>query len=367
MTAVGLAFVFALAARSRPASAAPAADANGEHGLELSWEAPRECGDAESVRREVDLVVGRTGAVQRKVQAHGEVRRIAGAWSVELILMTDGGRSTRTLTAPSCVALARASAVVIAFTMTELHPAPASEPTADFDALHADRVEPLESPPAGEAPDLQPKQAPLVAPEKPAPPSPRAGPTVGVFARGDVGTLPGVALGPGVLVGWHARPVLLEATFGWLVGEDSAIQPPPGRRATISHAEFSAFFVRTAVCPTSPGLSLSGGSVRLFACAGFGALQTRVTSYPVAADPAASPRASSRAGMTTEGWSGSVFAGPRLRLTEGWFAMSVSLDVAVPFRRQEFFVLDRSGGPTSVHQSAAALVGLSIAVELSFF
>lgn len=362
-TTTAVALALALGTRARPASAAPAAVPSGEHGLELSWEAPRECGDAESVRRDVDRIVGETGEVQRKVRAHGEVRRTAGAWSVELILATDAGRSTRTLTAPSCLALARASAVVIAFTMTEHEPGPVREPSADEAQSDADRVGPVE-PPRVATPRPQPKEEPALAPKTVPPPPPRAGPTVGLFARADVGTLPGVALGPGALVGWYARPVLLEATLGWLVAQDSEIQPPPGRSATISHAEFSAFFVRTAVCPADPGLSLQGRKVRLFACAGFGALQTRVTTYPVA--PAGARRAT-EAGTTTDGWSGSVFVGPRLRLTQGWFAMSASLDVALPFRRQEFVVVDRSGGAASVHRSAAALVGISLAVELSFF
>lgn len=366
-SSTALALALALGARGRPALAAPAAPTPGEHALELSWEAPRECGDAESVRRDVDLIVGKSGEVQRKVRAHGEVRRTAGVWSVELILVTDAGRSTRTLTAPSCRALARASAVVIAFTMTEHEPGPVGEPFAAPDELHADGVGPVEPPPRVAAPRRQPKEEPPLAPKTPSPPSPRAGPTVGLFARADVGTLPSVALGPGALVGWYARPILLEATFGWLVGQDGEIHPPPGRRATISHAEYSAFFVRTAMCPADPGLSLLGRRLRLFACAGFGALQTRVTAHPALPDQAGGRPARSEAGTTIEGWSGSVFLGPRLRLTQGWFAMSASLDVALPFRRQEFVLIDRSGGAASVHRSAAALVGISLAVELSFF
>jgi|GEM_PF-3050851 len=365
-TAVALALAFG--AHGRTASAAPVAAPHAEHGLELSWEAPRDCGDARSVRREVDLVVGKTGDVQRKVRAHGEVRRTAGAWTVELILVTDAGRSTRTLTAPSCLALARASAVVIAFTMTEHEPEPAGEPSADVDELQAERLRPVEPPPPRVAtPRPQPETEPPLAPKTATPRPPRAGPTVGLFARADVGTLPGVALGPGALVGWYAGPVLLETTVGRLVGQDRQIQPPPGRSATISHAEFSAFFVRTAVCPAAPALSLLGRRLRVFACAGFGALQTRVTAYPFASDQAGGRRARTEAGTTTEGWSGSVFVGPRLRLTEGWFAMSASLDVALPFRQQEFVVVDRSGGAASVHRTAAALVGISLSVELSFF
>jgi hypothetical protein len=351
---------------ARVASAAPAAPTPGGHALELSWEAPSGCGNVEDVRRDVERVVGKSGEVQRKVRAHGEVSRTAGAWSVTLTLVTDAGRSTRTLTAPSCRALARASAVVIAFTMTEHEPGPDTvEPPAgadaDADEAHTERGRPVEPPHVATPPQPSNEQPPI-APKAASPPSPQAGPTVGAFARADVGTLPGVALGPGVLVGWFARPVLLEGTFGWLAGQDSEIAAPPGRRATISHAEFSAFFVRTAVCPVAPGLSLEGQRLRLFGCAGFGALQTRVTAHPAAGQPSRT-----EAGTTTEGWSGSLFLGPRLRFTQGWFAMSASVDVALPLRRQEFVLVDRSGGAASVHRSAAALVGLSLSVELSFF
>lgn len=331
-------------------AARPAAAAESE-ALELSWIAPRDCATVESVRQDVERVVGESGAVHRKLRAHGEVRRSeAGGWSVTLTLVTDTGQSVRALTAPTCRALARAAVVVIAFAMTT-EEAESPRPADDV-------AGPPDDPPPNDNPAVLPKTNPEppsfqdLTPTRPAPAS-RLGLTFGVFGRADVGTLPKLALGSGAMVGWYTRRLFLEANFGTLFGQDDEVVPPRGQSATISHATFAAFFARTALCPTEPGLSFAGQRLRMFACTGFGVLQTRVTGYPTAA--------------TIEGWSGSVFLGPRLRFADGWFAWSASADVAIPFRRQEFVLIDQRGGAASVHRTGAALVGVSIAVELSFF
>ncbi len=347
---------FAFGARVPVAFAAPS-ESPAERGLELSWDAPRGCADAKALRRDVDVVVGTTGEVRRRnVQVHGEVKRDAEGWTATLVLVTDAGRSTRTLTAPSCHVLVRAAAVVIAFAMTEQDSA--IDPVADANEAIADAADhdrPAKPPPHVETSRLPPKSEKPRAPASP--PGRRLGPTVGAFVRADAGTLPNVALGPGVVVGWHAQPILLEATFGWLLGQSDAIVSPPQRQATIARAEFAAFFARTAICPASPSTSIAWRRLHVLACAGFGAIETQVSGRRIGGTRA----------DQIDAWSGSAFVGPRLRFAPGPFAISASADVAVPFRRQEFTLVDRSGGALSVHRSSAVLVGISLGIELTFF
>ncbi|AKU94934.1 hypothetical protein AKJ09_01598 [Labilithrix luteola] len=361
LTAAVIAFV----AHARLASAEPSASISPDNTLELSWEAPGSCGTAESVRRDVERVAGQSGEVQRKVRAHGEVRGTGSAWAIELTLVTDTGRSTRTLTASTCRALANATAVVIAFTMTspesDVGPAPAAvEAPADGGA----HVEP---PPPARTHDQGSKRMPSLVRKAAPAPLPYVGPTVGLLARVDVGTLPSVAVGPGVLLGWQPGPLLLEASLGTLLDQDREIVPPTGRRATISHADFSALFARIALCPAAPGFSLARQSLRLLPCAGFGAVQTRVTSHARAPELAGTFGSDVARDATTDGWFGSIFVGPRLRFTKGWFAMSAQADVAVPFRRQAFVLSDRDAQALTVHQTGAVLAGLSFTVELLIF
>ncbi len=353
--------MIALAGAVRPASAAPSVRASDGQTFELAWDAPAGCPDVGSVRQDVDRVVGDTGDVHRKLRVQGEVRSdAAGGWTATVTLVTETGRSVRTLTAPTCRAVARAAAVVIAFAMTaedfDVSPSNGDEPrTADIPTIEHPRATQV-----GE-----PKPLPSESEKARARPS-SAGPTIGVLTRVDIGTLPKVGFGPGVLIGWYARPIFLEASFGWLLGQDSDVVAPPPQSATVSRATFAAFYARTAVCPAEPGLSIARRQLRVFGCTGFGILQTRANGHPIDM-PVGERGSSTLSGETIEGWSGSVFAGPRLRFSDGWFALSASLDVAVPFRPQEFVLKGRSGGGASVFRTAPVLIGMTVTAELSFF
>ena len=357
--------VLALGAVAPSALAAPA----GAEELELSWTAPRGCADAISLRQDVARVLGETGKPHRRLRARGEVQQTEpGTWSVTLSLDTDGGHSVRTLTARTCQALSRAAAVVIAFTMTSDD---AGESTSGGDDSASERV-PDETqpphPPIDRTPPRAEDRVPPTSPPRTASPSPssspsrsaRGGPIVGLLLRADAGTLPRVAFGPGVVVGWYERPIFLEASAGTLASQTQTIVPPEGQRATISSATFDAFYVKSAICPQTPALSLDGSNVRLFACTGFGLVRTQVTSQ-------SGQRGAEGDGLTTETWLGNVFLGPRLRIAHGWFALSASADVSIPFRRPEFNLTDPRGAVQNVHRTAAAIVGMGILAELSFF
>ena len=338
-----------------PVAFAAGPESSAERGLELSWDAPRGCADAKALRREVEDVVGTSGEVRRRnVQVHGEVKRAAEGWTATLVVVTDAGRSTRTMTAPSCRVLVRAAAVVIAFAMTEQDSA--SDPVGDVNEAITDGADAPEEPlPRVETSRLPPEREEPRAPASP--PARRLGPTVGAFARADAGTLPDVAFGPGVVVGWLAQPILLEATFGWLLGQSDAIVPPPQKQATITRAEFAAFFARTALCPASPSTSIAWRRLHVFACAGFGVIETQVRGR----------RIGGTLSDQVDAWSGSPFVGPRFRFASGPVAISASADVGVPLRRQEFVLVDRAGGALSVHRTSAVLVGMSLGIELTFF
>ncbi len=355
--------VLALGLAAPPALAAPV----GTEELELSWIAPRGCADAASLRQDVARVLGESGKAHRKLRAHGEVHQTEPrTWSVTLSLDTDGGHALRTLTAQTCQALARAAAVVIAFTMTsddagESTPSVDDPPSVHDPAATQPPRPPIDLPPS-RAEDLATPSSPPPTASPPRSSSPtRPGPTVGVLVRADAGTLPRVALGPGVVVGWYERWVFLEASVGTLSSQTQTVVPPAGQKATISTATFDAFYVKSAICPQTPALSLDGPSVRLFGCTGVGLLQMQATSR----EPGR--RGEEGDGPTTETWSGNVFLGPRLRIVRGWFALSASADVTIPFRRPEFNLTDPRGAVQIVHRTAAAIVGAGITAELSFF
>jgi hypothetical protein len=152
--------------------------------IDIQWQAPAECPNAESVRRATERLLGKKLAdlEGKTLRAEGEVQRSeAGNWRLHVVLAVGAHVEEETLVAKKCRALADAMALKVAL---------AVDPMAVVDAVQA----PPE--PSPNVPHAAPPERARPAMHAPA----RLRPQVGLRLVGDVGTgpLPGVTPGAGL-------------------------------------------------------------------------------------------------------------------------------------------------------------------------
>src|SRR5882724_11527603 len=93
--------------------------------IDLDWRAPSGCPDRATVRRYVEEMLGRDAAASSLAARGSAQRTAADRWTADLALRTSSGAdATRSFEGPSCEAVSRAAALVMALAM---HP---SEPSA---------------------------------------------------------------------------------------------------------------------------------------------------------------------------------------------------------------------------------------------
>jgi hypothetical protein len=103
-----------------------------EIGVDLRWEAPNECPDANTVRAGTERLLGQSLDVPRgnNVRAHGKVsRNSSGNWELELRIAVGDRVEEETLIAKKCRALADAMALKVAL---------ASDPLAVVESVERD-------------------------------------------------------------------------------------------------------------------------------------------------------------------------------------------------------------------------------------
>jgi hypothetical protein len=224
-------------------SAAARAGASDSAGLvALEWVAPDGCPDRAYVEREVDRLLGDVIAEGGPyLRARAEIRQEqSGLWHIELRTTGRQGPGYRTVAAESCVALADATALILALAIdpdrvaanrsTKTSPPRASSQPATADAPTASS--------SNAAPAVPP------APERSASrsPSPRAARfSVAALAVSDTGTLPTAAAGVAARVAVipTALPFLrIELGAGLFLDEETT--NPPARSATFSLRTFDA-------------------------------------------------------------------------------------------------------------------------------
>jgi hypothetical protein len=157
---------------------APAVE--GAEPVSLAWNAPAGCPTGDAVLGDVNAILG--GPTSHHAAARADVTQLAPQhWSVHVTTDVDGAQGERTLEADSCQSLAKATALILAWTV---------DPIKARAAALAARA----SPPAPET----------TVPASPSSPIPLAA-VVALSGMGDVGTLPslggGVELSLGALVG----------------------------------------------------------------------------------------------------------------------------------------------------------------------
>jgi hypothetical protein len=153
--------------------------------IDIQWEAPAECPDAESVRLATERLLGKKlGSVQGlRVRAEGKVRRSeAGNWELYAVLAVGEHLEEETLVAKKCRALADAMALKVAL---------AIDPLAVVDAVQP-APEPAPSQPANQA--AHDDRAPVSAPKS----TPRLRVGLRIVGGVGLGPLPGVTPGAGL-------------------------------------------------------------------------------------------------------------------------------------------------------------------------
>jgi hypothetical protein len=163
-----------------------------------------------------------------------------GLWRAALALRGADWTATRTLRGPSCAAVADAAELVIELAV---------------------------------ATELQAREAapPPRAVRPPAPALPVSTPVVGLAALGDAGTLPAVAVGAGVVLGWRFARARVDVRGGWFATRAGTVPAAPdvGARVGLLSASLRACGLRGD--RIAVGVCADAGLDRLSAT-GFGAI-----------------------------------------------------------------------------------------------
>ncbi|MEM6996630.1 MAG: hypothetical protein AAF721_39365, partial [Myxococcota bacterium] len=86
----------------------PAGDA-----IELRWDAPPSCPDQAQVRDEVDTLLGGPARPAERWVVDARVEQLGDAYTLSLTMQTASGTDARSITAPECSQLARATALIV--------------------------------------------------------------------------------------------------------------------------------------------------------------------------------------------------------------------------------------------------------------
>jgi hypothetical protein len=205
----------------------------------LEWSVPDGCPDAAHVEREVERLladVSRAGGPY--LQARAQVRQEkSGLWNVELRTAGPQGRGQRTLSAESCVALADATALILALAI-------------DPERVAANRSTESPAPPATAQPAaVRAAPPPIPTPTRRSVANRAIALAADASAVLDIGTLPTAT--PGVAATLAVIPSaipFLRLETGADVFLDSTTTNPPTRSGRFSLRTFHA-----GVCVVNPG------------------------------------------------------------------------------------------------------------------
>lgn len=173
--------------------------------VSLAWNAPPGCPSGDAVLADVNAILG--GPTSHHAAARADVTQIAPQhWSVHVTTDVDGAQGERTLEADSCESLAKATALILAWTV---------------DPIKARAAAALAAKPA--APAHPPPEQPSPAPSSPIP----IAAVVAVSGIGDVGTLQSLAGGAELALGALVGPLRFELAGDYWVSQDQQ-QPVNG-------------------------------------------------------------------------------------------------------------------------------------------
>jgi hypothetical protein len=228
-------------APATPASStSPSSSPFGPAPVELRWQAPAGCPGVEAVRAGImrGLPSPSPGVTMAPVAAEVVVTAIdGGPWRAALALRGADWTATRTLRGPTCAAVADAAELVIDLAVaTELQSREAAPPRA---------VRPPAPPPST--------------------------PVVGLAALGDAGTLPALAAGAGVVLGWRFARARIDVRGGWFATRAGTVAAAPDVGARVGLLSASLRACGLAGDRVAVGACADAGLDRLSAT-GFGAI-----------------------------------------------------------------------------------------------
>jgi hypothetical protein len=294
-----------LGARSADAQPSPVA---------LLWNAPPECPSRDSVLEQAGRALGPPRVVSSHVVRADVERDAAGRWHAAVRIEGPGAQADRAFDADTCPAIASATAVVLAVLVED-----------------GAQAEPSPAPPLR-------RDAPP-APQSPAPANARRGGQIALGAGGivDQATMPAVAAGA-------------ELAVGWAVGGD---------RWRARALAMGAFFpVHSA---TLAGRPTEGGDFRLLTAAARACIGLVAGAFEVGpcAGPEIDTLQASGFGSSSPSDGSATWAAFALSALGGWrvagpLYATLRVDGVVPLARPEF-VVQTPGADLLVHRPAPAL------------
>jgi len=277
--------------------------------VDLSWEAPAGCPDAETMRASIARSVPTGDGGMPAMHAEVVISALAADhWRAALVLRGSEWTGTRSLRGATCATVADAAGLVIVLALAN---------------------------------EMREPEVAVVQPPTP-PPPPRSTPVLGVAAMADAGTLPTASLGLAVSLGWRCWPRahvdLRAALFAPRQGEISS-QPGTGAELSLASA-------------VAQGCYLFGGTAAAVGpCVGAGIERVSGQGF----GPIAAAKASNVAPV--------VSAGARVEWQWArWLALFGAVELAIPVVRARFSVKDVG----QVHQASPASIRGAVGLEIRF-
>jgi hypothetical protein len=221
--------------------------AAGDAGVQLSWAAPEGCPSEEAVLAEVSRLLGPAEGPRHSVRASVKVtaeRR--GGFRARLSLETGAGRRERALEGPSCEAIGRATALILAFLVD---PQAASEraggPSAAGSASAALASASALPPPAA-SPSSAGAAPPAPAPALPATEAERRAEAAAWAPFAALGGAVDTSLGPGAVggitaaLGAASRAASVEVRAAYFLEVTSGVPARPAASAAFSSVSLGA-------------------------------------------------------------------------------------------------------------------------------
>jgi hypothetical protein len=178
--------------------------------VSLAWNAPAGCPSGDAVLADVNAILG--GPTSHHAVARADVTQIAPQhWSVHVTTDVDGAQGERTLEADSCESLAKATALILAWTV---------------DPIKARAAAALAAKPAPPAPAPE-QPTPALPPPSSSSPIPVAA-VVAVSGVGDTGTLQSLAGGAELALGALVGPLRFELSGDYWGRQDASTTAPNG-------------------------------------------------------------------------------------------------------------------------------------------
>ncbi|HEY8090079.1 MAG TPA: hypothetical protein VIF09_19595 [Polyangiaceae bacterium] len=334
----------ALAASFSLLSLPSSAGADEPPAAHLEWNVPPGCPARETVLADVARILH--GPPSRRGEARADVTELApDRWSVHLVTRVDGTGGERSFEADSCVAIASATALIVAWTIDPIR-ASQSPSTPGTSSV------PSPLPPAPAPPPLPPpRPLTLSAPRRdvvlPTTPSSSRTTVSGVMAVGaqaDLGTLPSAALSGVLSAGIDVGRVHVEASGTAWMSQDATRAGTEGAHLHLLETALLGCW-RGVLRPDLEVDPCGGAALAHLTSDGFGET---------------TPESAST-------WWGSAQAEVLARWrVAGPLALRASASASVPFSRPYVVILDTLSGTYDLHRPGVVAGRANLGVEAHF-